>query len=364
MTEVTPVYYHDYLQLDRLLDAQQPVTERDGAVVHDEVLFIIVHQAYELWFKEILYELDSVIAILGENPVPDRGLGLALSRLERIVQIQRVLMDHIDVLETMTAADFMDFRDSLAPASGFQSVQFRLIENRFGLDPDNRLDIDNARYTSRLSPEHRELVEESESLPTLHDRIENWLEQQPFLERGDSTFWSEYGRAVNRMLERERLAIESHPSLDETGRTHQLARHEASRQVFATIFDAERYEQLRREGRRRISRRAFIAALLIHLYRHEPIVQLPYRILSTLVDIDERFVAWRQRHALMVMRMIGDRIGTGGTSGHDYLEQSAARSRVFRDLVAIPTFLIPSSELPALPDEIMASLGFRLGAVV
>ena len=93
------------------------------------------------------------------------------------------------------------------------------------------------------------------------------------------------------------------------------------------------------------------AALLINLYRDEPILHLPFRFLSLLVDIDEQFTHWRYRHALMVQRMIGTKIGTGGSSGHGYLRKAAEKNKVFTDLVNLSTFLIPRSALPALPQS-------------
>ena len=127
------LYYWDYLHLDYLLSAQNPKSAEAGHPQHDEHLFICVHQTAELWFKQILVELDAVMAVMGLPVVDERDLGTALARLERINQIVKLLTVHLDVLETMTPLDFMDFRGFLMPASGFQSVQFRLIENRFGL---------------------------------------------------------------------------------------------------------------------------------------------------------------------------------------------------------------------------------------
>ena len=95
---------------------------------HDETLFIIVHQAYELWFKQIIHELDSIIKVFSPTKIPDYQMSLISSRLERINQIQKVIMEHLVILETMTPMDFLEFRDYLIPASGFQSVQFRAIE--------------------------------------------------------------------------------------------------------------------------------------------------------------------------------------------------------------------------------------------
>jgi tryptophan 2,3-dioxygenase len=113
---------------------------------------------------------------------------------------------------------------------------------------------------------------------------------------------------------------------------------------------------------RHFSRRALQAALLINLYRDEPILHLPFRLLVLLTDIERNFTTWRQRHAQMVMRMIGSRIGTGGSSGHEYLGQAAERHKVFVDLTALSSFFIPRSALPKLPPEVKSRMGFRFSS--
>ena len=356
-----PVYYHDYLDLDRLLGAQKPLSGGDGArSAHDEMLFIIVHQAYELWFKQIIHELDAVMDTFGHRPIKEREMGALVAHFERIVAIQRVMLEQLEVIETMTPLDFLDFRDALGTASGFQSVQFRLIENKMGLPRSMRPSTGDAPYTAWLSDEHRGAVEEAEQERSLVDHVESWLERTPFLEMGEYDFWDEYKTAVDRMLDKERERIEADAAIDPEEREQQLARVDANRDSFGTIFNDERYEAARREGRRRLSRRAFEAALLINLYRDEPILQLPFRLLTGLVDIDEGFTAWRQRHVLMVTRMIGNRTGTGGTTGAAYLDATTRTSPVFTDLVEIPTFLIPRSELPPLPEAVVEAMRFRL----
>lgn len=122
-----PLYYGDYLQLDKILGAQALKSAAAGAEAHDEHLFLVIHQVYELWFKQILHELSSVEKLLGAVPVDERDVGIAVDRLARVVTIQKILLQQVDVLETMSPLDFLDFRDYLYPASGFQSVQFRLI---------------------------------------------------------------------------------------------------------------------------------------------------------------------------------------------------------------------------------------------
>ena len=113
---------------------------------------------------------------------------------------------------------------------------------------------------------------------------------------------------------------------------------------------------------RHFSRRALQAALLINLYRDEPILHLPFQLLALLADIERNFTTWRQRHAQMVMRMIGTRIGTGGSSGHEYLDRTAERHRVFADLSALASFYIPRSALPKLPPEVRSRMGFELNS--
>src|SRR3546814_15653096 len=100
--EQPPLYYADYLQLERLLGAQAPESARRGRPAHDEMLFIVVHQAYELWFKQILHELALVDAIFAEESLDDRDIGRAVAALERIERILKLLIGQLDVLEAMT----------------------------------------------------------------------------------------------------------------------------------------------------------------------------------------------------------------------------------------------------------------------
>ncbi|HLS26230.1 MAG TPA: tryptophan 2,3-dioxygenase family protein [Beutenbergiaceae bacterium] len=353
------LYYWDYLGLDQLLSAQEPRSNLAGESAHDELLFIIVHQAYELWFKQILHELDDVVAIMDADHVPEKAMGQVADRLERIVAIQRLLVEQITVLETMTPLDFLDFRDALVPASGFQSVQFRLIENRLGLNPQRRLKIHGAPYTAVLSEKHAAQLSGTEDAPTVHGGVDRWLSRTPFLRFGQFDFWAAYARAVEEMLAGERRAIENLETLTDAGRAEQLAALEETAASFQTLFDADQYAELQRRGHRQFSHQAFLAALLINLYRDEPLFQTPFRLLTALVGIDEGFTTWRQRHALMVHRMIGAKIGTGGTSGHAYLSAAANRHRVFSDLFDLPTYFVPRSALPTLPEEVSTQLRFR-----
>jgi len=356
-----PLYYADYLQLDRLLGCQQMQSALHGRPAHDEMLFILVHQAYELWFKQILWDLDAVLATFRSASVPEEALGQAALRLGRIVEIQRVLLQQVDVLETMTPLDFLDFRDYLFPASGFQSVQFRLLENKLGMRRADRLQLNDAPYTSRFTDDDAARVAASENEPSLFDVIEGWLERTPFLQFGDFDFWQEYRRAVDAMLAADRSTIRGNPTLTEDEKAAQLKGVDAMAGKFADLFQPQSAEPVSSPGRH-FSRRALQAALLINLYRDEPILHLPFRLLTILADIERNFTTWRQRHAQMVMRMIGTRIGTGGSSGHEYLDRTAERHKVFADLSALSSFFIPRSALPKLPPDVRSRMGFRFTA--
>lgn len=353
------VYYPDYLQLEKLLTAQHLRSAAAGEPVHDEMLFIIVHQAYELWFKQILWELESVARRLSHDSVDEKEMLRIVANLERIKSIQALLIAQVDVLETMTPLDFLDFRDFLIPASGFQSVQFRLIENRLGLRPQDRLRLAGASYTAALSEADRARVEAAERGPNLFDLVEDWLERTPFLEHGDFHFWDAYQSAVGALLEHDRQVVADNPNLTEAERQAQLKGFEQTFAHYEAVFDPDKHQQLVESGERRLSHRAFQAALFINLYRDEPALQEPFRLLTLLMDIDEGFTTWRYRHALMTIRMIGRRVGTGGSAGAAFLTRSAEKAHVFTDLLQLSTFLIPRSSLPKLPGDLERKMHFR-----
>ena len=142
-------YYTDYLELDKILNSQHPKSNEQT----DEMLFIIIHQAYELWFKQVLYEVSSVMEIFKNKEVDDNGgeLNIAVHRLQRVKTILDVLVHQWEIIETMTPLDFLDFRDLLRPASGFQSMQFKILEARLGLRMEARFGKQSVclLYTSR-----------------------------------------------------------------------------------------------------------------------------------------------------------------------------------------------------------------------
>ena len=353
-----PQYYQDYLALEKILDSQNLISDKFDEHAHDEMLFIIIHQIYELWFKQILYELDDLLNIFGEREINESHVGTAVTRLDRIIEIQKIIIDQVRVLETMTPMDFLDFRDFLIPASGFQSVQFRLIENKLGLLPSQRFTYGKSHYRSYLNEPDNQSVKDSEDEKSLFYLLQKWLERTPFLSWGETSFWDEYELAVKTMLNSDRHLIETNDNLSDEEKQKHLSEYNKTEVSFGVVLDENQHNDMMTKGQWRLSHKATQAALLILLYRDQPILHNPYQLLTKLADVDELFTTWRYRHALMVSRMIGTKIGTGGSTGSTYLNQTAEKHRIFSDISALTTFLIPRSSLPDLPAKVRNDLGF------
>jgi tryptophan 2,3-dioxygenase len=249
-----PLSYGSYLKIDELLALQQPLSR---PAHHDEMLFIVIHQVYELWFKQLLHEVDAAMLALDRDDLLRVG-----KSFRRIHAIQRLLEQQVDILETMTPQEFNQFRDNLNPASGFQSVQFRELEFACGL---RRTEI---LQWVELDEAHRARLERRLHEPSLYDHAKALLARRGFA----------------------------------TGSPDELI--ESYRQIYS---DEGRYYDL-------------------HL------------LLEELIEFDERFLLWRGRHVRMVERMIGNKRGTGGSSGAEYLSRTLDR-RFFPELWAVRTQL-------------------------
>ena len=350
--------YGDYLKLDQLLDSQKLKSTESGNSVHDEMLFIIIHQAYELWFKQILHELDSVLDMFKGNYVQEENLGTVVTRFDRIIEIQKLLVNQIGILETMTPMDFLEFRDLLTPSSGFQSTQFRLIENKLGMKAENRIQYGKQRYEKFLDDADSKAVLQSETSGSLFILLEKWLERTPFLQMDEFNFWASYQSAVEKMIQNDINQIKANTQFDDETQKNSLKQYEAIQRTYDALFDEGKYAQLQKEGHRRLSQKATLGALFIQLYRDEPILQLPHRLLTQLINVDQLFTSWRNRHHLLVFRMIGVKIGTGGSTGHAYLKKTAEKHSVFMDFGNLSTYIIPRSSLPSLPPKLKKELGF------
>jgi len=353
------IHYQNYLQLDRLLSSQTlRSAEVDNEPAHEEMLFIIIHQAYELWFKQLIHEVESVLTLFRSEKVDEHSIGTAIGRLERIITIQKVLVQQVGIMETMTPLDFLDFRKYLFPASGFQSFQFRKFENLLGLESEQRMTYNGCPYSGVFSEVKQEELKQLENDDSMFEALEKWLERTPFLSMGDFDFLKEYKESVNRMLSSERKAIMDSEYLDEEEKQMRISMLQGTDNYFSVILDPDKYKALQDEGKIRMSYKATIAALLINLYRDEPILHLPYKLLTCIIEIDDHMTTWRYRHAQMVLRMLGNKMGTGGSSGHEYLNATAQKHMIYRDLHNISTLLIPRSELPVLPEDIKRNLSF------
>lgn len=341
------LYYSDYIELDKILNSQHPRSFDRVEDGNDEMLFIIIHQAYELWFKQIIFELDLVRNIFLQDRINENSPDMSnvVHKLKRIAKILEFLNQQVGVLETMTALDFLEFRNHLLPASGFQSKQFRLIEAKLGLKMEERYKREYYKSTRRgsLLESDMQEVNRVEGESTLKGLIIKWLERMPFFderywagykstsEANGDRFWSEYRRVYQAGL-----------SENEGGRLAEFDR------VFF------------KEGRGDLSPKAMQAALFITLYRDLPIFQLPFELLNALSEIDELLSNWRYRHFSMVRRMIGIRAGTGGTSGAGYLEGTLSQHYAFREITEVATFLIERSKLPKLPGVLKEKVSFNV----
>lgn len=341
------VHYSTYLQLDKILTAQQTESGKRQNGVHDEMLFIIVHQTYELWFKQILFELDAIMVTMQQPALNDNraDLQLVVHRLKRVVTILKTLVQQVAIIETMTPMDFLDFRDMLRPASGFQSWQFKLLEAKLGLRFQQR--HGKEYYTSQLTPEETALIKQTENAPSLIMLVNSWLERMPFIT--DLSLWTGYKPMDH--ITNDAVFFPNYEKIYIGG----LAEAEKNNiALFRQIF----YDDPANPDRQ-LTAKACKNALFIMLYRGYPLLELPFQLLDVLLETDHQLINWRQQHINMVQRMIGTRIGTGGSSGETYLKSAMEKHVIFKELAQLNSFLTQRSKLPLLPEKLIAKLGYN-----
>lgn len=249
--DVGPLSYNKYLRVPELIGLQECLSD---PAHHDELLFITVHQAYELWFKQVLHELDAARLAMDS----DRAFA-ATRALARVVEIEKLLVTQIHILETMTPISFLAFRDELNPASGFQSMQFREIEYASGLRDRAilRAFSDDEFATQRLRARL--------DAPSLADAFYAYLRRRGLDAPADE------------------------PSLND-------------------------------EERRRAYGRRARAVLEVLTHFEERAVE--FQLSEALMSHDEYFSLWRAHHVAMVERMVGAKPGTGGSEGVGYLKST------------------------------------------
>jgi tryptophan 2,3-dioxygenase len=355
-----PTNYWDYIKVEELLALQGGLEATDKNLSDDEVLFVVVHQIDELWFKLVLRELVSVRDLFAQNPVPEQALAQAVRGIRRMALLLGHVASHFEVMETMTTRDYLGFRDKLMPASGFQSAQLREIEILLGLSDGIRIPLGHEHTYMQALRNHdgspstasRRVEARLADAPTLHDAVASWLYRTPI-----------QGSLPGKPGDEERVAafIESYCAahakaahdLMAMARTEALTKDDVRRleeRYEKEISGARAYlraEDVEGEDRARASRiRA--ALVFIESYRELPLLAWPREVIDSIVAFEQAFVIFRQRHARMVERVIGRRTGTGGSAGVDYLDQTALKYRIFRDVWATRSILLRKSELPPL----------------
>ncbi|MBN8669823.1 MAG: tryptophan 2,3-dioxygenase [Chitinophagales bacterium] len=334
--ERAPVYYSEYLQLDKILNAQLPESSKEGIKADDEMLFIIIHQTYEMWFKQILFELNVIRDTFRKENIPNSSPDIynCVHRIKRICKILEVAVMQMSIMETMTPLDFLDFRDLLRPASGFQSIQFKMIEATLGLGYQQR--HGQNYYLSQLNQKDIDRVKEAEEQESLLVLLNKWLERMPYAKAPHvpADYWQQY-----------RNAYES--TLQDAEKTNLVT------------FDKLFINEAEYPAERRFSITANRSALFIMLYRDFPLLHLPFELVSSLLEIDEGLSMWRHRHIHMVQRTIGKRVGTGGSTGAEYLRAAADSHIIFKEIAELTSFLLPRHALPKLSDELVKELGYN-----
>lgn len=217
------------------------------------MLFIIIHQTYELWFKQMIHEIDSIRSIMSTPPTPERLNGVIVNRLGRITEIQKLLVDQISILETMTSVDFLEFRNLLVPASGFQSVQFRMIENKLGILPNTRVQYQQHHYHSFFNEKDRKALQATENEVSLLQLVIQWLERNPFLYYKGYDFWSSYKSAVDQILENDLQRIQANNDLSQDMKDQSTKEAKKNMESFSTLFDEVAYNERLEKGEVRLS---------------------------------------------------------------------------------------------------------------
>jgi tryptophan 2,3-dioxygenase len=265
--ENPPLSYNKYLRVQDLINLQDCLS---SPAHHDELLFITVHQAYELWFKQILHEIDAAILLMEEDRIP-----AATRAVRRVVEIEKLLVNQIHILEGMSPISFLAFRDELNPASGFQSMQFREIEFSSGL-------------------KDKSVAREFSSDQFAYERLQMRLANPSLAD------------CFYRVLQRRGLDAPLTPA-DADSTQSKKAYELRTRAVLEIVTHFEqRYEE--------------------------------FQLSEALLEHDEYFSLWRSHHIKMVERMVGAKRGTGGSEGIGYLKTTLDK-RFFPELWEARTYL-------------------------
>ena len=298
--------YSEYLRLEELLKLQTGVEGETRNISNDELHFILVHQNFELWFKLVINELTCTRNILSSDYVEETKLPQAVHHMERVIETFKLMSQQWRVMETLEPQDFLNFRDELGTASGFESFQMREMESLMG-----------SKWIDG------KLVGKPDTSNSLYDVTCDWLERTPI--QG-----SVYGSTNDEKNVDDFIAdyLSAHKKL-----------YPDTNKDAVNFFEEESSLRRRRAG-----------LVFIESYRELPLLAWPRKLISTLIELEQSMILWRTSHARMVERMIGRRIGTGGSSGVDYLDMTT-KYRVFVDLWAVRSILIKKEALPELKNK-------------
>lgn len=320
-------YYADYLNLENVLKHINTCQLN----AHDEHLFIITHQNHELWFKQLIFELQSVLDMMQANE-GELALAKIIIRLNRCQKIFDTLIRQIDILETMSPMAFLAFRDKIIPASGFQSLQFRLLEHVLGVDAVSAQGCPHYR----LNEQDFAVLEKAHLTITIRECLIHILANLPYAKQDLPAFWEAYAKEILLTHQYERKIIQGNECLNQVERHVQLQQIDNNFACFKSWYD----------GAETISSRAEFVSLYIFLHHENDRFNSWYQLLKNLMDIDEQMCLWRFHHYMMVQRMIGHKIGTGGSSGQTYLKNHLESHRAFVFLLNLINFLLPPQQIP------------------
>ena len=298
--------YSEYLRLEELLKLQTGVEGETQNISNDELHFILVHQNFELWFKLVINELTCTRNILSSDYVEETKLPQAVHHMERVIETFKLMSQQWRVMETLEPQDFLNFRDELGTASGFESFQMREMESLMG-----------SKWIDG------KLIGKPETSNSLYDVTCDWLERTPI--QGSVYGSTNDEKNVDDFIADYLLA-------------HKKLYPETNKEA-VNFFEEESSLRRRRAG-----------LVFIESYRELPLLAWPRKLISTLIELEQSMILWRTSHARMVERMIGRRIGTGGSSGVDYLDMTT-KYRVFVDLWAVRSILIKKEALPELKNK-------------
>ena len=296
--------YSEYLRLEELLKLQTGIDGDKKKLSNDELHFILVHQNFELWFKLIINELRCTRDILASKYVEETSLPQAVHHMTRVIETFKLMAQQWKVMETLEPQDFLNFRDELGTASGFESFQMREMESLMGKKWIDGKPIGKDESTEK----------------SLYDVTCDWLERTPI--QGSTPDSPNDNKEVSSFIKQY---LEAHKKL-----------YPDTNQEAIDFFEQASVLRRRRAG-----------LIFIESYRELPLLSWPRKLISTLIELEESMILWRSSHARMVERIIGRRIGTGGSSGVDYLDMTT-KYRVFIDLWSVRSILIKKDSLPTL----------------